>query len=66
MGRVFSLILPGSVALIPVSQVLTGAPVQLSLPVMLLGAGILATLLTLVATIAPDMRRIGREPIPGQ
>lgn len=66
MGRVFSLILLGSVALIPVSQVLAGALVQLSLSGMLLGAGILTTLLTLAAAIAPDVRRIGLEPIPGQ
>lgn len=66
MGRVFSLILLGSVALIPVSQVLAGALVQLSLSGMLLGAGILTTLLILAAAIAPDVRRIGLEPVPGQ
>jgi hypothetical protein len=63
MGRVFSLILLGSVALVPVSQVLAGALVQLSLPGMLLGAGILTTLLTLGAATTRDVRAIGLEPV---
>jgi MFS family permease len=66
MGRVFSLILLGSVALIPVSQVLAGALVQVSLSGMLLGAGILTTLLTLGAAAAPTVRSIGLEPILGE
>ena len=63
MGRVFSLILLGSVALIPVSQVLAGALVQLSLSGMLLGAGVLTTLLALGVAATRDVRAIGLEPI---
>ena len=66
MGRVFSLILLGSVALIPVSQVLAGALVQLSLSGLLLGAGILTTLVTLGAAVTPDVRAIGFEPVLGE
>ena len=65
MGRVFSLILLGSVALIPVSQVLAGALVQVSLSGMLLGAGIMTTLATLAAAAAPAVRGIGLEPVAG-
>lgn len=62
MGRVFSLILLGSVALVPVSQVLAGALVTLSLAGMLLATGGLLALLALVAAATPVVRAMGLEP----
>ena len=62
MGRAFSLILPGSVALVPVSQVLAGAFVTLSLNGMLLAAGAAMAALTLVAGMTPTARAMGFEP----
>ncbi len=61
MGRVFSLILLGSVALVPVSQVAAGALVLLSLPGMLLVMGITAMLITLASAFAPTVRGMGLE-----
>lgn len=63
MGRVMSLILLGSVALVPVSQVVAGAVVTLSLSGMLLTAGCAMTVLTLAAALAPTARRMGLEPM---
>jgi MFS family permease len=63
MGRVFSLILLGSVALVPVSQVVAGALVTISLSGMLLVAGGVLTVLTLAATTLPAVRTMGLEPL---
>jgi MFS family permease len=63
MGRVFSLILLGSVALVPVSQVVAGAVVSISLSGMLLAAGTVLTVLTLGAATLPAVRTMGLEPI---
>ena len=62
MGRVFSLILLGSVALVPVSQVVAGAVVNLSLSGMLVAAGAAMTIITLGAAMTPAARRMGLEP----
>jgi Major Facilitator Superfamily len=61
MGRVFGLILLGSVALVPVSQVLAGALVAVSLDGMLRAAGAAMTLFTLGAALTPTARRLGLE-----
>jgi hypothetical protein len=63
MGRVFSLILLGSVALVPVSQVVAGALVTVSLSGMLLAAGTVLALLTLGAATMPAVRTMGLEPV---
>jgi MFS family permease len=63
MGRVMSLLLLGSVALVPVSQVIAGAIVTLRLSGMLFVAGVLMALLTLGAALTPAARRMGLEPV---
>lgn len=63
MGRVFSLILLGSVALVPVSQVVAGALVTLSLSGMLLGAGGCLTVAAIGAALTPVVRTMGLEPL---
>ena len=63
MGRVFGVILLGSVALVPVSQVIAGAVVTVSLSGMLLVAGGAMTLVTLVSAAAPPVRGMGLEPV---
>lgn len=62
MGRVMSLVMLGSIALVPVSQVIAGALVQVSLPGLLVAAGCLMAGLTLGAAATPAMRRMGTEP----
>lgn len=62
MGRVFAVILLGSVGLIPVSQVLAGWLVQLSLDGTLIVAGSTMTILTILAGTRPAMRSMGLEP----
>jgi MFS family permease len=63
MGRVFGVILLGSVALVPVSQVIAGAVVTVSLSGMLLVAGGAMTLVTLACAAAPPVRAMGLEPV---
>jgi len=63
MGRVMSLLMLGSIGLVPVSQVIAGALVQISLPGLLLVAGSLMAALTLGAATTPAIRRMGTEPI---
>ncbi len=63
MGRVFGVILLGSVALVPVSQVVAGALVAVSLSGMLVVAGVTMTVLTLAAATLPAVRRMGLEPV---
>ena len=62
MGRVMSLLMLGSIALVPASQVVAGALVQVSLTGLLLVAGCLMAALTLGAAATPVMRRMGSEP----
>ncbi len=63
MGRVFSLILLGSVALVPVSQVMAGVLVTLSLSGMLLAAGTILVVIALGAAVTPVVRAMGLEPV---
>ena len=63
MGRVFSLILFGSMALIPVSQVVAGALVAIDLEWTLIGAGLTMTALMAVVLTTPIVRRMGLEPL---
>jgi MFS family permease len=62
MGRVFSVILLGSVALVPVSQVIAGALVGVSLSWTLAGAGAVMTAFTLLGALSPKVRGMGMEP----
>jgi MFS family permease len=63
MGRVFSVILLGSVGLVPLSQVVAGALVQLSLDGTMIVSGVAMALLTLAAATRPAVRAMGLEPI---
>ena len=60
MGRVLSLVMFSSVALVPISMAASGALVQISLDGMLLGAGVGMTLLTLSALFSANVRRMGQ------
>lgn len=62
MGRVMSLLMFGSMALVPVSMALAGALVQVSLGGMLLVGGIAMTLLTFGALTSSRIRHMGFEP----
>lgn len=66
MGRVFGVILLGSVALVPVSQVVAGALVTLSLSGMLIVAGGAMTALALAAAAMPAVRGMGLEPLAAE
>ena len=55
-------LLLGSVALVPVSQVIAGALVTVSLSGMLVTAGLTMALFTLVAAVTPTARGFGLEP----
>ncbi len=62
MGRVMSLIMFGSVALVPVSMALAGALVKISLDAVLLGGGLGMAGLAVVGLMSPSVRRMGLEP----
>jgi MFS family permease len=66
MGRVISLIMLGSMGLIPVSEVVAGAAVQISLSGMLIVAGGTMTLVTLASTLTHAVRNMGLEPTLGE
>jgi hypothetical protein len=66
MGRVISLIMLGSMGLIPVSEVVAGAAVQISLSGMLIVAGGTMTLITLASTLTRAVRNMGLEPTLGE
>lgn len=63
MGRVMSLLMTGSVGLVPVSMVLAGAAVQVSLDATMLIAGAGMVLLAVVALLSPAVRNLGLEPL---
>jgi Na+/melibiose symporter-like transporter len=65
MGRVMSLMMMGSMGLVPVSMLIAGATVQISLEVTLVGAGVGMGLLSLVALLSPAVRNLGLEPMHG-
>lgn len=62
MGRVMSLMMFGSVALVPVSMALAGALVKVSLDGVLLGGGLGMAFLAVVGLMSGSVRRMGLEP----
>ncbi|HUG30511.1 MAG TPA: hypothetical protein VMQ65_08385 [Candidatus Limnocylindria bacterium] len=62
MGRVMSVMMMGSVGLVPVLMLIAGAAVQVSLDVMLVVAGIGMAVLCLGSLLSPTVRRLGFVP----
>ncbi len=62
MGRVMSLLLLGSVGLVPISELVAGAAVQVSLEGMLLVAGVGMAIVALGSLLWPTVRNLGFEP----
>jgi hypothetical protein len=62
MGRVMSLLITGSVGLVPVSMFVAGAAVQLSLDGTMLVAGCGMALLAGGSLLSPAVRNLGLEP----
>ncbi len=62
MGRVMSVMIMGSVGLVPVSMLLAGAVVSVSLDGMLIAAGIGMGVLCGVSLLSPAVRNLGLEP----
>ena len=62
MGRVLSLLGLSSVGLVPVSEVVAGAAVQISLAGLLLVSGLAMTAVALSALLSVNIRRMGMEP----
>ena len=62
MGRVMSLLITGSVGLVPVSMFLAGFAVQLNVDLTMLGAGIGMAVVSFVAVASKAVRNIGLEP----
>ena len=62
MGRVMSVMITGSVGLVPVSMLIAGALVEISLDGMLVGAGVGMALLAAGSLLSPTVRRLGFEP----
>ena len=65
MGRVMSLMMMGSMGLVPVSMLIAGATVQISLDATLVGAGVGMGFLSLAALLSPAVRNLGLEPMHG-
>ncbi len=65
-GRVFGVVLLGSVGLIPLSQLIAGAFVGLSLTGTMVVSGLAMTALTLLAATRPTIRAMGLEPIAAE
>jgi MFS family permease len=62
MGRVMSVMIMGSVGLVPVSMLVAGAAVQVSLDAMLVIGGIGMAVLCFVSLLSPTVRRLGFVP----
>ena len=62
MGRVMSVMIMGSVGLVPVSMLIAGAVVQVSLDGMLIVAGIGMAVLCAGSLLSPAVRHMGMEP----
>lgn len=62
MGRVMSLLITGSVGLVPVSMFLAGAAVQLNVDATMLVAGAGMALLAGGSLLSPAVRNLGLEP----
>jgi MFS family permease len=63
MGRVMSLMITGSMGLVPVSMLIAGATVQISLEATLVIAGVGMALMSLAALLSPAVRNLGLEPM---
>jgi hypothetical protein len=63
MGRVMSLLMTGSVGLIPVSMFLAGIAVQLNVEATLIGAGLGMMVVCVAALASAAVRNIGLEPL---
>jgi MFS family permease len=63
MGRVMSLLLLGSFAMVPVSSILAGALLALSLSGLLIAAGVLMIVVTLTAASTHAARDMGLVPV---
>lgn len=63
MGRVMSLLITGSIGLVPVSMFLAGVAVQVDVDVTLVGAGLGMVLVTLAAMASASVRNVGLEPL---
>lgn len=62
MGRVMSLLLLGSVGLVPVSELIAGAAVGISLEGMLVVAGLGMAIVALGSLLWPTVRNLGYQP----
>jgi hypothetical protein len=62
MGRVMSLMMFGSVALVPISMALSGALVKISLDAVLMGGGLGMAALAILGMLSRSVRRMGLEP----
>jgi len=62
MGRVMSLMMFGSVALVPISMALSGALVKISLEAVLMGGGLGMAALAILGLMSRSVRRMGLEP----
>jgi hypothetical protein len=62
MGRVMSLMMFGSVALIPLSMAVSGALVKISLEAVLMGGGLGMAALALLGLLSRSVRAMGLEP----
>jgi Na+/melibiose symporter-like transporter len=62
MGRVMSLMMFGSVALVPISMALSGALVKISLDAVLMGGGLGMAALAFLGVLSRSVRRMGLEP----
>jgi MFS family permease len=63
MGRVMSLLITGSVGLVPVSMFLAGIAIQLNVDATMIGAGVGMFLLAVLALMTSAVRNLGLEPI---
>jgi hypothetical protein len=62
MGRVMSLMMFGSVALVPISMAVSGALVKISLDAVLMGGGLGMAALAILGLLSRSVRRMGLEP----
>ncbi|HUR16894.1 MAG TPA: MFS transporter [Candidatus Limnocylindrales bacterium] len=63
MGRVMSLLMFSSIALVPISMAIAGALVEISLEGLFVVAGVGMALITLLALFSRNVRQMGLEPI---
>lgn len=63
MGRVMSLLMFSSIALVPISMAVAGALVEISLEGLFIVAGVGMALITLLAMLSRSVRQMGLEPV---